>query len=478
MPRNTDPLLSLPDSAGVLYVRLYQYLRALILQGRWSPGTRLPSTRQLAADLGISRNTASMAIDQLLADGWIETRSRSGTFVTDAVPLVAGSTPSGKRDSEGVHRFPVPFELSPGALDLFPFARWAKLQAQVWARRSVDLLYQTDSAGDPGLRRAIADVVGPVRGFSASPDNVIIVTSTLSAYDLIAAALGPGGTVVVEDPGYIFADAVFAKRGLKVVPVPVDEHGLDVEAGRRLAPEPALIVTSVTQFPMGIAMSTTRREQLQSWAADTGAWIIVDDYDGTARFDGPPRLAGLGEFHDTERVIHVSSFSRVLFRSLRLGFMTVPPTLRRSVIAAREAVEGFVTLPDQLVLREFIERGLLSAHQRLSREAHQPRRDALLELLEPYRGTLFEAGVNPRGLHIVARPRGVPSEAIASALRQSGITCTTLAQLSRATSAPDAILFGFAAFPPEVIAAMRPAIDRALEPLVVLAAEDRRRAGR
>src|SRR4051794_39030956 len=180
MGRQHDPLLSLPDKSGVLYVRLYQRMRALILEGSWPPGMRLPSSRTLAGDLGIARNTASLAIDQLLADGWVETRSRSGTFVSASLPQRGKPTSEPRGQARG-GTLPIPFELRPGAVDSFPFERWARIQSRVWARSVPDLLYDAEPAGDFTLRQAIADLVLPARGLSASADEVIVITSAQSA---------------------------------------------------------------------------------------------------------------------------------------------------------------------------------------------------------------------------------------------------------------------------------------------------------
>ena len=464
MGRRHDPLLSLPDKSGVLYVRLYQRMRALILEGSWPPGMRLPSSRTLAADLGIARNTASLAIDQLLADGWVETRSRSGTYVSASLPQ--RTNPSERdRDTPRAGALPIPFEMRPGAVDCFPFERWARIQSRIWSRSVPDLLYDPEPAGDRGLRRAIADLVLPARGLSGSADDVVIVTSAQSAFDLIAATVPNGSIVVVEDPGYVFADGAFERRGLKVAPAPVDASGLDIAAARALAPSPALIlVTAATQFPTGVPMSAERRAQLLQWARDTNAWIIEEEYDAEARFDGIPPPAPL-RAEDPERVITVTSFNRLLFRSLRLGFLVAPEALRKPLLEARAAVDGYVGLPHQLVLRDFIEEGLYSAHIRRSRELARERREALVTAIQPFLGHLFQRQLNPCGLHLLLRARGTELEPLVSSLRNKGIECETLAYLTRGANPDDAILLGFAAFSPDVIESMRPALATALAPL-------------
>ena len=468
MARKTDPLLTLPDKSGVLYVRLYQRMRALILEGAWPPGMRLPSSRRLAEDLDISRNTASLALDQLLADGWIETRSRAGTYVSAdppalvRPPLIAEGGPH--RSSA---RPPVPFQMAHGAIDAFPFERWAKLQSKIWSKFVPDLLYEGDPAGDPGLRQAIATIVAPMRGLSIAADDIVIVGSTTSAFDLIAATLRKGSTVLVEDPGYHFADGAFHRRGLKVVPVMVDDEGLDITAARARCPSPALIVTgSASQFPLGVPLSGARRRQLLEWARDCGAWLIDDSFDADARFDDAAPAPSLQAEDTAGRAITIGSLSRMLFRSLRLAFIALPKDLRDTVLEARAATDAFEPLPNQLVLREFIDLGLWSAHQRKCRELHRERREALIAALTPYLGSIFEPGLNPCGLHLCLRPMQHPADEIAEALREAGIACTTLAEHTRGIPGDEGLLLGFAAFSPDVIHASKPALNAALRPFL------------
>lgn len=468
MPRQNDPLLTLPDKTGVLYVRLYQRMRALIMQGAWPPGMRLPSSRRLADDLQVSRNTASLALDQLMADGWIETRSRAGTFVSQTLPILA-KPPQSNSDGRDrpFARPPIPFEMAHGAIDAFPYERWSKLQSTVWAKFVPDLLYDGDPAGDFGLRQAIANVVAPTRGLSVTAEDIVIFGSTVSAVELIAAAVPRGSAAVVEDPGYHFVDGSFGRRGMTVVPAPVDDQGLDVAAARAACPSPKVIVVgSASQFPFGVPLSGERRRQLLDWARDCGAWIIDDAFDADARFDGKPPAPSLYADDPDGRVILMCSLSRMLFRSLRVGFMTLPPAMRAAVLEARATFDGVQPLPNQLVLREFIDRGHWSAHQRTCRDLYRARREALIDLLQPYLGTLFDRALNPCGLHLVLRPLRHPADEIADALRSAGIACTTLADITRGPPGEEGILLGFAAFATDVIAATRPALDAALNPFI------------
>lgn len=210
-------------------------------------------------------------------------------------------------------------------------------------------------------------------------------------------------------------------------------------------------------------MSAERRAKLLAWASEAGAWVVEEEYDAEARFDGQAPSPPL-RVEDAQRVISVTSLNRILFRSLRLGFMLVPEALRDPMLQARAAIDGYVGLPHQLVLREFIEEGAYSAHLRRSRDMARERREALLKLVEPYLGSLFEPELNPCGLHLVLTPRSVDVTTLENALRNKGMACGTLSELTRGPCPRDALLLGFAAFSPDVIESMRPALEAALAP--------------
>lgn len=461
MRRDRDPLLTLPDRTGVLYFRLYQKMRTLILDGSWSPGMRIPSSRRLAADLRISRNTAMLALDQLIADGWIESRQRSGMFVSRN-PLAGDRRDPARRPDAPASRPPVPFELSPGAIDAFPVERWATLQSKLWSSRARNLLYDNDRAGDFGLRTAIADFVAPSRGMRIAPEQIVIVTGLQEALDLTASVLS-GREAVVEDPAHQPSHAVLAARGMRVLRAPVDADGLDVSAARKIARDPALIVVgSALQFPTCVTLSEERRRQVRDWVANSDTWVFDDDYDSHDRFDGLPAPVPLRE-QIPGKVITNVSLNRLLYRSLRLGFMVVPDQLVDRMLAHRQATDDFINLPNQAVLRRFIETGAFAAHLRRCRDLHEQRREALIDVLQPYLGTVFEADLNIAGLHLILRPTAASAADIEAAFRSAGIFCFTLAQLSRLPNPPEGVLLGFAAYSPDVIRGSRPAIDRALQ---------------
>jgi GntR family transcriptional regulator/MocR family aminotransferase len=297
--------------------QLYAQIREAVLAGRLSAGSRLPSTRTLGQDLGCSRNTVIGAFDQLLAEGYLESRGGSGTYVTRVLPEALLSRrprgPGGARPSPGpTARSPGP-ALSPGGgrlaamgrvrsletgafapgmpdLSLFPFAVWARLLGRAWRRPALDLTAGGDPAGYPPLRAAIARYLAAVRDVVCSADEVLVTGGAQPALDLVARLLlAPGDEVWIEEPGYPGLRGPLAAAGARLVPVPLDEEGLSVAAGRARAPKARLAVVAPShQYPLGTTMSLARRLDLLEWAREANAWIVEDDYDSEYRYAGRP----------------------------------------------------------------------------------------------------------------------------------------------------------------------------------------------
>ena len=366
----TAPLLVPLDRAGpALHRQLYTELRAMMLDGRLAPGRRVPATRLLARELGVSRNTVAGAFDQLRAEGYLEARERGGTFVAarlpDALFRVARPVPPPTRRSElprGVPPGPGglrlsargrlltetallslrardsairPFRSGVPAVDLFPRRIWARLMARRWRRGAVPLAYG-DAAGDATLRSAIAEYVRGARGAKCTDDQVLIVSGSQQALDLAArVALDPGDAAWVEEPGYWGVRAALAAAGARLVPVPMDGEGLAVADG--MAREPAARVVCVApshQFPLGVTMSLARRLELLGWARQAGAWILEDDYDSEYRYASRP-LACLQGLDQTGCVVYIGTFSKTVFPSLRLGYVIAPHGMVEALQAAR-----------------------------------------------------------------------------------------------------------------------------------------------
>lgn len=362
------------EPAGGLYQGLYKRLRGFILDGVWPAGTRLPSSRALAADLKVSRNTAILAVEQLIADGWAESRSRSGVYVS-AAPL---ALPAHRTEDHPPAELP-PFALQRPATDLFPAQVWKQLQARAWAEIDPHWLLTTDPAGDPGLREAIARLVCAPRGLRAHPDQILILPSATMGIDLVAAALlRPGDQAVVEDPCRPSIRQLLRTRGARLCSVRTDADGLDIGA----LPSHARLgcVAPSVQFPTGAALAADRRTYLADWARSGGAWLIEDDRDSECGLVDAAPLPLAAEAPD--RTIFVASFNRVLFPGLCAAFLVAPPALADRLRAAHSALGGRASLASQLALRAFIAEGHFARHLRKRRQAYADRRAALASALD------------------------------------------------------------------------------------------------
>jgi GntR family transcriptional regulator/MocR family aminotransferase len=451
MRRRSELLFTLGDEKGPLHQRLYRRMRGLILDGSWPTGTRLPSSRALAEELGISRNTALHAIELLVADGWVRTRQGSAAFVSEQAPMPHPRLDE-RRPARPSPSPPVPFEMARQSANFFPRERWNALQVDLWSGADSAMLYGAGAEGWPALRRAIAAFVSGARGMSVDPDQVIVLSSTQAAIDLITRVLARSGDKVwVEDPGYPLAHQLFRTNGLTPVPVPMDAEGLRVASGMRAAPDARFAyVMPACHFPSGRSMSAARRRGLLAWARERQAWIIEDDWEWHARFDGqavPPPLQSLS---GGERVIYVQTFNRTIFPGLRLAFLIAPTmTIAETLIGTYEQMDGGPNAPLQATLARFLEEGFYAAHLRVTRAAYATRRDALLAALAE-----LPPGFVPlpdrNGLHIVI---GIPTELddarVAAELRAAGIACMGIGEFALSYPAESGLVLGFAAFPPE-----------------------------
>lgn len=424
-----------PTSSQPLQEQIARYLRDAVMRGHLSPGARLPPTRSFAAELGVSRQTVVLAYDRLIAEGYAHGQRGSGIYVPDVLPedlapplIDHGPTASAVRINAcpGLSRrggrlltlpvTPVPREpglLAPGtpALDAFPYDTWARLSARFWrSRPPIDQLGYMDPAGFLPLREAIAEHLGLTRGLSCDAEDVVITSGSQHAIELAARMLiDEGESVWVENPGFVAGHSAVESAGARVIPVPVDSEGLDVDAGIRLAHQARLaVVTPSHQYPLGVSMSLRRRLALLDWAERADAWIIEDDCDGDYRYAGRPLhpLRALGRISATNRVIYVGTFAKVLAPGLRIGFLIAPPGLACAFAHARALVDRQSPAPLQIVLAEFIGEGHFATHLRRMRMLYAERRDALLSAVEYHCSDLLDWGTRPdAGLHLVAKLR-------------------------------------------------------------------------
>ena len=455
-----------------LHRQVYEQLRRAILDSALRGGHRIPSTRLLAEDLGISRLPVLVAYEQLIHEGYLEARTGSGTFVRSVLPdetlrpIVAGTgtVRAPRAVAARTTRTPVarnegglaPFRTSLPGLDVFPRAAWSRIVARHAHRLAQVHMGYGDPAGLPRLRAALAEHLTVARALRCDPDQVIIVSGSQSALRLCAAVLlGSGDRVGFEEPGYPGARAALRANGAELVPVDVDAEGLDVGELDALTPSMrAVYVTPSHQYPLGASMSAARRVALLDWAVRHRAWVIEDDYDSEFRYVSRPlgALQGMGKAA-ADRVIYVGTFSKVMFPALRVGYLVVPRSLRERFIAAREAFDIFSPTLYQLALTTFIKEGLLARHIRRMRGAYRERRDALLEGLALHCDGLLAVQDADAGLHLATLlPRGVSDTMVVQRMSERGLAATALSGCYLGKTRETGLLLGFAGSEPKALA--------------------------
>jgi GntR family transcriptional regulator / MocR family aminotransferase len=438
-----------PASAAPYYRQIYDGFRGAILTGRLRPGERLPSTRSLAAELNISRLPVVYAFEQLLHEGYIEGRAGSGTFVKDSIPdeLSRPDVSPRRRDRAPVRLAEparlAPFRVSLPALDRFPLRLWSRLVAKHAKALTIEEMAYGDAAGHAPLRVAIADYLRTARAVQCEADQVLIVSGSQMALQICALALlGRGSTVCVEEPGYPGARVALTRTGARAVPVRVDDEGIDVRALGRQKGVRAVYVTPSHQYPLGMSMSASRRLALLEWARRTGAWVIEDDYDSEYRYASRP-LGALQGLDTASRVIYIGTFSRVLFPSLRLGYLVVPRELIDTCTRHRESIDLFSPVLEQLVLTEFLTAGHFGRHVRRMRALYEKRRDALVRGLRDHAGGLQPHNIDA-GLHVsVFLPDGVDDRSVVREVMQRGIDATALSSCYAGSRPRSGLVLGF-----------------------------------
>jgi GntR family transcriptional regulator/MocR family aminotransferase len=457
-----------------LYKQLYDRIREAILAGRLDRGTRLPSTRQLASELGISRTTVVLAYEQLMLEGYLEGCVGQGTTVTRDLPTTFMPAPVAQTQEQRAgeqHQAyprlasrvrPVEEALSPPhwlgaphsvylssdpAVEAFPYAVWARLLARR-ARQTLAQLAQTQGpAGYLPLREAIAAHLGVTRGVRCTADQVIMTTGGQGALDLaVRALLNPGDTVWIEDPGYLGARGAFLAAEARLVPVPVDEQGINVEVGRRRAPQARLVATTPShQFPTGVTMSLGRRFALLEWARQTDAWILEDDYDSEYRWSGRP-LEALQGLDINGRVLYIGTFSKVLFPALRLGYLIVPPPLVEPLLFLRRVIDLHTPVLEQMALCDFMREGHYARHLRTMHHLYGQRRDQLLDALRSQLRDLLDVQPPEAGMRLVGwLPPGIDDRRAADLAIQLGLDVAPLSKYSLEPTPRGGLLFGFGA---------------------------------
>lgn len=488
-----------------LYRQLHRLLQQAILSRELSAGTRLPSSRLLAEELGIARNTVTQVYEQLVLEGYVASTTGRGTFVADtspdeivgAVEAAADETlhdQKGKRKREGLQRdgvdgvpdaltlsLPLQRALSsrgqrllagagvskrqwgafmPGVPDVtrFPVRVWSRLQNKYWRRARHDLLTYAPGGGSALLRHALADYLRASRSVRCTPQQIVITTGIHQSIDLAVRLLSdPGDTIWTEDPCYWGVRSVLHVSGLRAQPIAVDDEGINPSAADLAQPPKLMLVTPSHQYPLGMVMSLARRRMLLEYARQNQCWIIEDDYDSEFRYGSRP-LASLQGLDTAGQVIYVGSFGKTLFPGLRVGYIVVPEELAESFATASAELYREGQLLQQAVLAEFIAEGHFASHIRKMRTLYGQRRQLLLDAAARRYGNAFAAVGGDAGLHLVMQlPGGVDDRVAAMAALERNVVVRPLSGYYAAASRASAgLLLGYACVPDDEIA---PAFD-------------------
>jgi GntR family transcriptional regulator / MocR family aminotransferase len=458
-----------------LYRKIYESIRTAILSGEFASGVRLPATRDLAKQLGVSRLTVVNAYEQLFAEGYLEGKIGSGTFVADELPEkmlhtknLPDKTPAKKmfvedlrlssfgkkletKDLKNVRANSqalfIPFQNGLTAVDEFPFEIWSKIANRINRNPTKKLLGYGDPQGFAPLRAAIAEHLKSARGVICTADQVIITSGAQQALDLTARIfLEKGCAIVTEDPCYLEARNAFSATGAKVIPVEVGEDGLNVARIPNDSNIKLVYVTPSHQYPLGVTMSLPRRLALIDWAKTNNLWIIEDDYNSEFRYAGRP-LASLQGLDNYNRVLYIGTFSKTIFPSLRIGCIVVPPNLVDVFANARALNDVHSSVIDQAILSEFIAEGHFSRHVRRMRTLYQERQNILLGECEKHLKGLLEIQKADAGMHLVGwLPEGVSDLEVYKKGLERGLKLAAVSSYSVNSPKHGGIIFGYTAF--------------------------------
>jgi GntR family transcriptional regulator / MocR family aminotransferase len=460
-------------SSTPLYKQLYEAIRQDILRGALKKRLRLPSTRYFAAELNVSRNIVVIAFEQLLAEGYLQSKTGAGTFVADTLPeevlQVQNQSVNGDRSLSDRGRIikkmarsiPVadprlryaPFRFGLPALAALPLENWGRLLLENYRKASPEIGVPSNPAGHMRLREAIASYVGVARGVRCQVEQVIIINGSQQAIDLATRVLAdPGDYAVIEDPGYLGARSALEAAGIRLLPGKVGKEGLLVGRLPKKQSKVRLVyVTPSHQFPLGVVLSLPNRLQLLDWAAHHDAWILEDDFDSEFRYESKP-IPALQGLDQNGRVIYMGTFSKVLFPSLRLGYLIVPEDLVDAFVAARWISDRSSPLVEQAALADFITQGHLASHIRRMRALYMERRSVLMRVIREEMSDILETWDSEAGMHTVGwLPPGIADTRISEEAARSGLNTLPVSSFALRHLSRGGLLLGYAAFPPEVL---------------------------
>ncbi len=465
--------LAIDQASGVpVYLQVYDGVRRAVLEGLVERGSRLPSTRSLAADLGISRNTVVMAYEKLRGEGYAVGRTGSDTRVAERLPddvmrLVVRNgarprsatrprTPQASATARAIapswlaamRRADAPpgaFRAAVPATDLFPYALWGRLLTRRWSRITARDIGYSNTRGYLPLRTAIAGYLAAARGVTCTPDQVFLTSGAQGALSIAARiAVDQGDVAWVEDPGYVGANGALTAAGARLAHIPVDAEGLRVDEGIRIARTArAAFVTPSRQMPLGVPLSPARRAALLAWAAEQRSFIIEDDYDSELRFATRP-LPALQTEDEHGCVLYVGTFSKVMFPALRIGYLVVPPGLVEVTSAVRFQHDVHPPTLEQQVLTDFIELGHFERHVRRLRQVYLERQQALREGVQRHLRGILEIPPGEGVLSLMGwLAEGIPDTEAARAAAEQGVELLPLSRLAH-HPVPPGLVLGYA----------------------------------
>jgi GntR family transcriptional regulator / MocR family aminotransferase len=475
-PSGFSPIIPIDRTSGVpLHKQIYDGYRGAILRGQMRPGQQVTSSRTFASELRVSRFPVLNAYAQLLAEGYFESRVGAGTFISGSLPeqlmsvpsppTVPVRAPSGPRPVSRraflVPTFQAPpllpawgaFGVHQPAFDQFPFQVWSGLVARHSQSPQASAIHYIDPQGSPRFREEICDYLRTARGVKCDAGQIMIVSGSQQALDITARVLfDPGNRVWVEEPGYPLERSVLVAAGCQLCPVPVDDDGIDVAAAiKHYRKARAAFVTPSHQYPLGSTMSASRRLQLLNWAQSSGAWIIEDDYDSEYRYESQP-VASLQGLDANSRVIYIGTFSKVLFPSLRIGYIVIPHDLVDRFVAIRFAMDIFPPYLYQEVLADFMRMGHFGRHIRRMRQLYGERRAALVESLRQEFGGMAEFHGAEAGMHLaIMLSSGIRDREVASRAAKERLWLTPLSPSYYGDKVRQGFILGFGSTPSEQI---------------------------
>lgn len=470
------PIIAIDRSATApLHKQVYDGYRAAILRGDLRPGQQIPSTRDFASEVRVSRFPVLHAYAQLLAEGYFESRVGSGTFVASALPEqlisvkpslsppekhLAGPRSVSRRSLlyPPFDRIRLPrgwgaFGVHQPAFDHFPFQVWSSLVARHSRNPNAGALHHIHPLGSDRFREEICTYLRTARAVQCDPSQIMIVSGSQQALDITTRVLlDPGSPVFVEDPGYGLVRTVLTTAGCAIVPIPVDREGIDIAFATRHYPNArAAFVTPSHQYPLGSTMTAARRLHLLNWAQSSGSWVVEDDYDSEYRYESSP-IPSLQGLDANSRVIYIGTFSKVMFPSLRIGYIVIPPDLVERFCSVRFAMDIFPPYLLQEVLADFMQEGHFGRHIRRMRNLYGERRKVLIQSLKAEFGDMLEVHGAEAGMHLaVTLPEGFCDTEICTRAAEARLYLWPLTPCYAKREPRQGIILGFGSTPSEQI---------------------------